>query len=312
MTSRTSIQPTHTSATAMDPSSNEDPGEALDQMPVHGEPSYLPGRAKVKFSPLQFFALSRQTRDDVAYADDDALWLTQEECPVVHPDGIEVHGRIYFDPGIQPYIDTRTDAAKPPLVIRYDRALLARGVLDEVRIYHIEAEGSYREVCRCAPRDGRRYEFDLNQVERQHAMFVEVLKAKLTRAEEERFTQQHGEKAAAEFLDMKAARARRQKSEKKEPIPATPITHKNRKQQEQEKEAEHARQLAKHLAQSTPSAKAEEEELRAPIAASPEGPESSVSASGGSLSPSDASTATETLAQRLGGTTGFSSPDDED
>lgn len=312
MSSRTPIQPTDTAATAADSSPSEDAGVVLDQTPPHGEPSYLPGRAKVKFSPIEFFALSRRERNDVTYENDDALWLTEEECPVVHPDGIEVHGRIYFDPGIQPYIDTRTNAAKPPLVIRYDRALLARGVLDEVRIYRIEADGSYREVCRCAPRDGRRHEIDLNQVERQHAMYVEVLKAKLSKAEEERFTQQHGEKAAADFLDMKAARARRQQSEKKEPIPAAPITHRNRKQQEQEKEAEHARQLAKHLAQSTPSAKAEEEESRALIAASPEGPESSVSVSGGSLSPSEASTATETLAQRLGGTTGFSSPDDED
>lgn len=290
----------------------------LDQVPMFRQPTQLAGRAKAGFSPLEFFSLSHAPREQTTEADD-ALWLTEEPCPRVSPEGISVAGRLFYDVELQPYVDTRLDVAPPNLVIRYDRALLARGVLDEVRVYRMEPDKSYREICRCKPRDQVSAEIDMNGVMRHYGQFVEVLLAKVSNAEGELFNRSHGEAALAQLRDAQAARERRRRSDKPKARVAEPITHKDRKEREREEAEQQANALANRVASSK---KANVEEpgdapSSAPLAAGSAAPEPSDRARSKRIAPvappdAEPELATGSLASRLGGTVGIARRSDDD
>lgn len=293
--------------------------ESYAEVPMFRQPSQLPGRAKTGFSPMEFFALSRVQRDDVSAESDDALWLTEEPCPRVAPEGIELDGRLFYDDALQPYVDTRLKISSKELRIRYDRALLARGVLDEVRVYRVEPDQSYREICRCRPRDAAHGDIDMNQVMHYHAQYVEVLLATISNAEGEVFTRNHGEVALAKFRDEQAARERRRRSDKPRARVAEPIRHKDRKEREREEVERQSNELANRVASSKKRKVEEPDDApdAAPLAVSTAAPESSdraLTKVAAPVAPPDADPdlPTDSLALRLGGTVGIAPRSDDD
>lgn len=202
--------------------SDADAATELDELPpMLREPSRLPGQARERFSPEQFFALSRVHRLDVD-ADDDGLWLTEAPCPVINPEGILVGDELFWDPGLQPFVDVGDAVRGRTFVIRYNRALLARGVLDEVIILEQDAHGGYQERCRCRPRH-QASQVDLNQVLAERERFKKVLLAKIANAQAVRITLEKGEAALEALRDQQARQARIQRRTKRAPIAAAPI-----------------------------------------------------------------------------------------
>lgn len=204
-------------------SADTDPHEGT-LPPMLREPSRLPGQVRKRFSPEQFFALSRVRRTDVD-ASDEGLWLTQEPCPLINPEGIRVDGELYWDPMLQPLVDVGSAARGRTFVIRYNRALFARGVLDEVIILEQDAAGGYTERCRCRPRH-MASQVDLNRVLLERERLKRQLLAKVANAHEVRITLEQGTEALKELRDEQARQARIQRRTKHAPRAAAPINAK--------------------------------------------------------------------------------------
>ncbi len=126
--------------------------EDAPTVPMFEEATHLPGHARVAFSPLQFYALSRVRRLDVD-GTAEGLWLTEAPCPAVTEKGIAFFGRQFTHERIQPYINGLPNTPRRDLVIRYDRALLARGVLQEVILCERLAGGQVVERLRLRDRE---------------------------------------------------------------------------------------------------------------------------------------------------------------
>jgi hypothetical protein len=115
-------------------------------------PRRVPGQKKVLFSPQRLFALTHVVREDVDGAEID-LWLSEEPLETVHKQGIMVGHEWFWAPELLPLAGTRADGMlRPELVVRYDRSRLARGVLDEVRVFERSRE-TYTLICVARPRD---------------------------------------------------------------------------------------------------------------------------------------------------------------
>lgn len=217
--------------------------------PMLREPTRLPGQARRQFSPEQFYALSRVVRTDVS-ATDDALWLTQETCPTINPEGILFEGVLYWDLALQGLVDVGTAAPKRSFVIRYNRALFARGVLDEIVILEQDAAGGYRERCRCRPRD-EVPEIDLNQVIAERERLIRVLTAKKARSHELQITLEKGTKALEELRDEQARQRRLQRRTKRPPVAAAPIDPQSAREEQQARASAQVFDMSARLKQAT-------------------------------------------------------------
>lgn len=217
--------------------------------PMLREPTRLPGQARRQFSPEQFFALSRVVRTDVS-ATDDGLWLTQEPCPKINPEGILFEGVLYWDLALQGLVDVGTAAPKRSFVIRYNRALFARGVLDEIVVLEQDAAGGYRERCRCRPRD-EVPEIDLNQVIAERERLIRVLTAKKARSHELQITLEKGTKALEELRDEQARQRRLQRRTKRPPVAAAPIDPQSAREAQQERASAQVLDMSTRLKQAT-------------------------------------------------------------
>lgn len=218
------------------------------------EPAQMPGAPRLSFTPLEFYALSRVERTDVPFAADDALWLTEEDCPRIAKARIEFGGQIFFHEALMTYSDAPRAKRKLPLKIRYDRALLARGVLRELRVYHVEPDGRAVEICRCAPLEARTHNIDLNLVLRHRETYLHVLLSKVSEAQGAALTLEQGTAALERLRDEQAARERRQEREKKPPVVATPITWRSGRDKARDAAAAKTNALAAHLS-SAPAAR---------------------------------------------------------
>lgn len=181
-----------------------------------------PGVAAVTFSPNEFFELTHAPRLDLDPEDDD-LFLTEEPVKTVHKNGIALGDEIYFHPALLPFVSGPKGAPRPNLVVRYDRALFARGVLDEIRVLE-QTQGGYTEICRCRLRSAALGDIDPDAFLRERHVRERQLTAKVRGARGELLTLERGRQVAADLRAQRAERVRWQKAQKWAPRVAEPIT----------------------------------------------------------------------------------------
>jgi hypothetical protein len=193
-------------------------------VPMFRPPSaYTPGETEPCYSPHQFLALTQVGTDP---EDDPALWLTEERVDVVHKEGILLLKQYFYDSKLDRYVTGKTKPHKRPnLVVRYNRALLARHVLDEVIVYLQEPNGCYREICRPRVREKALAEVDVNLAVSYQDKYRRVLAQKRKKAQEAYLNQESGAEAVARLREQSQARAERQKRSRPEPIAAAPMEH---------------------------------------------------------------------------------------
>ena len=152
-------------------------------VPMFRPPSgFTPGTTEPCYSPHQFLALTQVGTDP---EDDPALWLTEEKVDVVHREGILLLKQYFYDTKLAQFVTGNTKPHKRPnLVVRYNRALLARHVLDEVIVYVQEPNGCYREICRAQARENALAEVDVNLAISYQDKYREILAKKRTKAQE--------------------------------------------------------------------------------------------------------------------------------
>lgn len=170
-----------------------------------------------------YFALSRVDRPEVD-TDDPGLWLYEEPCPAVTPTGIALHGQQFWHPDLQGLVGVLPTAARRRLVVRYDRALLARGTLREIIVGQRNAQDRFVELARCPTRDVALATVDHNLVLRKRRAEIRMLRAKVSLAQQSIISLEHGTAALTRFRDEQAARLRRQRAHHPAPIAAAPIT----------------------------------------------------------------------------------------
>lgn len=219
-------------------------------VPMFDQATHLPGHARVAFSPLQFYTLSRVRRLDVD-GSAEGLWLTEAPCPAVTEKGIAFFSRQFTHERIQPYITGLPNTPQRDLVIRYDRALLARGVLQEVILCERLAGGQVVERLRLRDRERVLAERDPNAALRERERFLAVYRAKITAAQEAQLTLAHGQAALERYRDEQAERRQRQRREQPAPMAAKPIRARSRSDAAAREKATKVHAIAEHLAGGT-------------------------------------------------------------
>jgi hypothetical protein len=187
-------------------------------------PRRLHGRRDPSLSPLGFFALTRVQREDVDCRDDD-LWMVEEEIDRVDPLGIELGGERYWDIGLLEFTTTSGRQSTKPrrrLVVRYDAALLSRGVLDEVRLGEWLPDGRYAEHCRCVPTASAPPARDAERLIEARREYLRALRTRVARSRA-LWLDLESSAEAEQRLRAEVAAANRVRARRKEPpLPARP------------------------------------------------------------------------------------------
>jgi hypothetical protein len=298
------------------------PDEDLD-VPMFDQPGRTPGRADPCFSPLQLFAMTQIERTDVD-GSDDAIWLKTERRDTVSDEGIELHGRQYTDDALMPYITKGVPAnRRPQLAIRYNAALAARRVLDEVRVYEITATGAYEEIARCRTREQYLASMDMNNVSRLQNDYLRIIGSQRSKLRNTLIEIQDSQAAVQRLEQKAAARWRAQAKVKHEPIVSRPIRADEKPSNPDDKHAA----LQEALRQSEQTAATDPADEAPPVDRARHGRKGSgrpkKAGAGLDLSAApplpqpaivpDPTPVRVNLGRELGGTVGFSTPtDDED
>lgn len=255
--------------------------EILD-VPMLREVTRLPGMARATFSPHAYYALSRVGQQHIDPTVE-GLWLVEEPCPTVSEIGFSLHGIQFTHAKIQAFVRGLPGAKPRDLVVRYNRALFARGVLNEVLLCERDERGNIHERLRCHPREEVQESLDLSATLRERERFAEIHLAKVARADDQRITLADGTAALERMRDEQAARAQRQRKTKREPIVAKPIRAHSRSEAAALKDEKSMAALAEHLRGGEPVDRYDaQDEVLDGAAGTPSGaPASTLSQSGG-------------------------------
>lgn len=192
-------------------------------VPMLRPPAHTPGQRAPCYSPHQFLAVTQVGTDP---EDDPELWMIEEEVGRVYREGVLLLDQYFYDQKLDRFVTGDTKPHKrPDLVVRYNRALLARHVLDEVIVYLREPNGRYREICRPRVRQEALAQVDVNLAISYQKKYQGVLAKKRTKAQEAYLNQESGAEAVARLRERNLARAERQKRSKPKPVVAAPIEH---------------------------------------------------------------------------------------
>lgn len=196
-------------------------------------PLRLPGKPDQVLSPLDFMALTEESRDPTLLG---THWgLTEESIDTIDKGGFELLGVEYAAVQLIPYTTGDKVGPRPKLIARYDRARAARGLLEEVAVLEILEGGRYRQVCIAEPRgklthdEASRAEFFAFRRE-----YLRVLVGKRDEAERQFVAIQDRERELKAFFDQKQARSRRRQSGGRE-VSAQPIRQADLRKEEEKK-----------------------------------------------------------------------------
>lgn len=136
------------------------PGAARAQgAPVAVDPSVIapprriPGTKRVYLSPYRYFTLTRVTRTDVDCSDID-LFLTEQPIEAISKDGFSLGDDLYSSDELLEHTFRANGPQHQEYFARYDRSRLARGVLDEVKLFIRTPHGD-RLIATCTRRGGK-------------------------------------------------------------------------------------------------------------------------------------------------------------
>lgn len=174
------------------------------------------------FSPLALYALTRCDNREPTAAERELFW-TEKPVKTVGKWGIKFGGEWYSSPELIPWTTRNTKDPSPELVMRYDRALFARGQLQEISVYEVEPGDKRRFICTAHYRGEPLSELEAEEMIRARAKHVRRLKMESKLSEHGYRMLEAGESHAEEVMKIDAARRRRQERSRPQPDPARPI-----------------------------------------------------------------------------------------
>lgn len=208
------------------------------------DPNLVPGQSRKHLAPVYYHMLTAEPRDDVDVSDE-ALWLKEEPLDYIDKQGIRLANQWFFSLRLQEFVSGPKGTPRRNLYIQYNRALLARGVLKEIRVVEKDPQGRTHELFRCRRREEVLDELDVASAIRERNAYVRDLLAKRAIAEDEYLLIQEGTEIFNQRVAEHLARERLRRNDRPEPMPARPIFDEDEAEdQERESKKEYRRRLA--------------------------------------------------------------------
>lgn len=196
-----------------------------DLPPMLQEPRRLHGEKDSCYSPSQFYAMTH-TEGGAVDGSDERFWLVEEEVDRVHKKGIQLGGEWYWHPDLIDFTTGPRDGPQPDLVVRYNKALLARGTLDKIRVLRRDDTGEYHELCTCEPRDEALERWDFAELIERRRKQLKRLVAKRSLSEQEVVSLRAGTEHLEKLREAELARERSRNSGRRSGSrPASPERH---------------------------------------------------------------------------------------
>jgi hypothetical protein len=177
----------------------------------------------VCYSPLEFVHRTQVQRQ---HRYEPELWMTERPVETVYPEGIRLQNEFYNDNLLDTYRTGGTDALRrTKLVIRYDRSLLTRGILEEVSVYRVEGDRKRTFLC-VARRGGARLSgYDLNLALQEREAYEAALVEARARAQSTYLSMVHGPDHTERLEEQILARQLWPKKPRRASIRAAPQLH---------------------------------------------------------------------------------------
>lgn len=195
--------------------------EIVEQAEILFEhPNMVPGKPARSLSPREMFAATHEPRLD--QTQDELLWLTETPLNAIDKDGIDLLRRTYTGLDVMPLTTGRKNELRRDLVMRYNRAELARGVLKEIVILQRDPRGVYTEVGRAQRSDVFRQDTDYSSFLRARARYIDELIGKVKLDREAYVRLETGSEMLDELVAAIQARERFQRRQRPGPIVSRP------------------------------------------------------------------------------------------
>jgi hypothetical protein len=258
-----------------------------------------------KLSPLEFHLRTQHPRPHRSGNFDESTWLTLEPIRRVDKQGIRLLGDWYWSEDLESLTTGRSGVPRKSLYIRYDRALAARGVLQEIIVVEEDPQGRFHERCRCSIKGEALGELDRPTFLARRRDYVREMVAARGMLQHEYLRIERGTEVLEAQINDELARKRRQKNRKNPPVVASPIYGLRKDEQREDEETRRLREeaylhfLKAQAAPPPPSVEADPNLLR---------PTAGAGDQTGDANRANANPST-TL---LGGRSGFAADDDND
>ncbi len=179
-------------------------------------PNIVPGAPARGLSPREMVAATYEAREDQTQSP--GLFMVETPLNAIGKDGIQFLRKQYTGLDLIPLTTGPKNRLRQDLMMRYNRAELARGVLEEIVVLERDAQGVYTELGRARRSDVFRQDTDYSVVLRERAHYVQRL-VETVKLDKEQFHRiESGTKALEELASAIHARERLQRKNRKEPI----------------------------------------------------------------------------------------------
>ena len=165
-------------------------------------------------------AATYERRED--QTQDPLLFMVEVPLNAIGKKGIELLGKYYTGLDLLPLTTGPKNRLRRDLLMRYNRAELARGILKEIVVLERDAQGVYAELGRATRSDLFRQDTDYSVVLRERARYVEHLLERVRLDTDQFHRIESGTKAMEELADAIHARERFQRRSRQRAIVSTP------------------------------------------------------------------------------------------
>lgn len=183
-------------------------------------PNMVPGHPARHLSPREMVEATREPRHD--QTQDELLWLTETPLVAIDKNGIDLLKKTFTGLDMLPLTTGPKGRLRRDLVLRYNRAELARGVLKELVVLERDRHGVYTELGRATRTEVFRQDTDYSVVLRERAAYIEELVNKVKLDSESYVRIEAGTQSVEELVGAIHARERFQRRVRHKAIVASP------------------------------------------------------------------------------------------
>lgn len=200
-------------------------GQELEEIAAGAEilfeqPNMAPGVPVRGLSPREMIAATHEPRED--QTQDPLLFMVEVPLNAIGKDGVQLLRKQYTGLDMLPLTTGPKHRLRRDLIMRYNRAELARGVLKEIVVLERDAQGVYTELGRATRSDIFRQDTDYSVVLRERAHYVQRLVESVGLDTEQFHRVESGTTALEELASAIHARERFQRRSRQKAIVARP------------------------------------------------------------------------------------------
>jgi hypothetical protein len=195
-------------------------GLARDAAVLFEHPNMVPGVPARGLSPREMIEATYEPRFD--QTQDPHLFMIEEPLNAIGKKGVTLLRKKFTGLDLLPLTTGSKDRLRRDLVIRYNRAQLARGVLKEIVILERDPQGVYNELARATRSDLLNQELDNSVFLRERAHYVAQLVENVRLDAEQLLRIETGTAAVEDLVGAIRARERFQRRNHPDPVVSKP------------------------------------------------------------------------------------------